>query len=94
MPVNVEDFNIWKEWKEANKFKYSISETFLGQYRVLTVYDIFSQAEEEGVNSGLYETYVLGGFSGGLQETYTSEEDAVLGHEEIVDRLENLVMLN
>ena len=61
---------------------------------MITFFNGFYQKLKDSEIPLLYEIYVLGGNSGGVQLIYSAREEVVTGHANTVKRIQNLVMTN
>lgn len=86
-PVLERDTRRWSHWFETANRQVALTEieTDLGYVRVSTIFLGIDQSF--GLGSGppeLFETMIFGGWADGLTRQYSTWDEAVLGHAEMV----------
>lgn len=85
-PVLCEDLIEWAKWFENATRR--VRETHIGKSRISTVFLALDHSFE-GPPPILYETMVFGGKCDQYQLRYATKEQAVVGHDVIVGRIQN-----
>jgi hypothetical protein len=82
-PLQVHDYNEWKQWLETAKREVKRTELPNG---IIIATEFIGQAEclDETKPPLLFETMIRGGISDGIVQQYTSWEHAEEGHEKAV----------
>jgi hypothetical protein len=75
----------WAKWFEANPEKRIVRKDSVGDVGISTVFLGMDHRFGENGPPILWETMVFGGKHDNYQERYTSEEDAIVGHEKAVE---------
>jgi hypothetical protein len=85
-PIEVEDAVIWGKWFQENSAKRRVAYEVLTDCNVSTVFLGLDYSFGEGTPM-LFETMVFGGKFDGEVERYSTREEALAGHEEMVKKI-------
>jgi len=86
-PVAEPDLLKWGRWFEQADNERRVAETFVGDVRISTVF--LGLDHGWGKERLLFETMVFGGAHDQYQDRYPSRDEAVAGHQQVVEMVED-----
>ena len=92
--VSETDFPAWAAWVYTHQAERLVCQTQVESVEVNTIFLAFNQGYVGGGPSILFETMVMGGPLGGQCAHYYMMDDALVGHEAMVERVKREISVH